>query len=343
MWIEYYIPGIQARSNSFQSLCPRHCSKERYIFQSNNKNNKEKADDNKRLPLISVILLSMNRKEMLESCLRSVQKQNFPEFEIIVVDNASYDGTGDMVRSLFPDVRYFYLSTNLGVPGGRNYGVRMSTGKFCVFVDDDSVFAGDDALTRVVSYFRSDNRLGCIAFRIVQPSNGCEEYKSIPRADKKIIHEDYECSYFCGAGFVCRRSLFLEVGLFWEPLFFIGEELDFSYRLVNKGYKILHSSAISVIHYETPQARVKGKWIYYGVRNRCWVAVRNLSWRYAVSYTLLWWGYYFISALCNRHLIYFMQGVKDAMIGLTKAIRTRSCITKETVGILKILSGRIYY
>jgi len=303
---------------------------------------KKKEDDKKSSPLVSVILLSMNRKEMLESCLRSVQKQNFPEFEIIVVDNASCDGTGDMVRSLFPDARYFYLSTNLGVPGGRNYGLRMSTGEFCVFVDDDAVFLDDDALDRVVSYFRSDNRLGCIAFRIIQPSDG-EEYKSIPRVDKKIIHEDYECSYFCGAGFACRRNLFLELGMFWGPLFFIGEELDFSYRLVNQGYKILRSYAISVIHYETPQARVRGKWIYYGARSQCWVAVRNLPWRYAVSRTLLWWGYYFISALRNRHPICFILGVKDAVIGLPKAIRTRSCITKETVGKLKILSGRIYY
>ena len=303
----------------------------------------KKADDNKRLPLVSVILLSMNRKDRLERCLRSVQKQTFADMEIIVVDNASCDGTGDMVRSLFPDARYFYLSNNLGVPGGRNYGVRMSTGEFCVFVDDDAVFAGDDSFNRVVSYFRSDNRLGCIAFRIVQPSDGCEEYKSIPRADKKIIHEDYECSYFCGAGFACRRSLFLKMGMFWESLFFIGEESDFSYRLLNEGYKILRSSAISVIHYETPQARVKGKWIYYGVRNRCWVAVRNLPWINVFSHILLWWGYFLLSGIRNRHIIYFIQGLKDALIGFPQAIRTRACLTKEAFAKLKILSGRIYY
>ena len=304
---------------------------------------KKKEDDKKSSPLVSVILLSMNRKEMLESCLRSVQKQNFPEFEIIVVDNASCDGTGDMVRSLFPNVRYFYLNANLGPPGGRNYGVRMSEGEFCVFVDDDAAFVDDDALNRVVSYFRSDNLLGCIAFRVVQPSDGCEEYKSIPRADKKIIHEDYECSYFCGAGFAVRRNFFLEVGMFWEPLFFIGEERDFSYRLVNQGYKILRSSAISVIHLETPQARVPGKWIYYGVRSQCWVAVRNLPWRYAVSHTLLWWGYYFISALRNRHPIYFILGIKDAVMGLLKALECRACISKETIEKLKTLSGRVSY
>ncbi len=219
----------------------------------------------------------------------------------------------------------------------------MAGGEFCVFLDDDAVFADENALSLVVSYFRSNGGLGCIAFRILQPSDGCEEYKSIPRADKKIVHEDYECSYFCGAGFAIRRNLFLEIGMFWEPLFFIAEELDFSYRLVNQGYKILRSSAISVIHYETPQARVKGKWIYYGVRNRCWVAARHLPWFNVFSHTLLWWGYYFIKALRYRHPLYFMQGLKDTVIGFRKALRSRACITKETVGKLKILSGRVYY
>ena len=131
--------------------------------------------------------------------------------------------------------------------------------------------------------------------------------------------------------------------MFWEPLFFIGEERDFSYRLVNQGYKILRSSAISVIHLETPQARVPGKWIYYGVRSQCWVAVRNLPWRYAVSHTLLWWGYYFISALRNRHPIYFILGIKDAVMGLLKALEGRACISKETIEKLKTLSGRVSY
>lgn len=305
--------------------------------------NKNRKDGINNKPRLSLILVTMNRKEMLKTCLRSVQKQAFPDAEIIVVDNASSDGTGDMIRRLFPEVRYYYLSANLGPPGGRNYGVRMAAAELCVFLDDDAVFLDVDALSRVESYFRSDRGLGCLAFRVLQPGDGCEEYKSIPRADKKILQEDYECSYFCGAGFACRRRLFLEAGMFWEPLFYNAEELDLSYRLVNNGHKILRSSAISVLHYETPQARVPGKWIYYGVRSRCWVALRNLPWPYVTSNTLIWWGYYFIVALRNRHPIFFIQGIKDAMIGLPKAIKTRSCISKEVMAKLKRLSGRVYY
>jgi GT2 family glycosyltransferase len=305
-------------------------------------NKSRKEDINNKLQ-ISLILVTMNRKEILKRCLESLRLQNFTNYEIIIVDNASNDGTGNMVQRSFPEVRYFYISKNLGVPGGRNYGVRMSQGEFCVFLDDDALFADENAFNRVVSYFSSDSKLGCIGFRIVQPSDNCEEYKSIPRSDKKVISADYECSYFCGAGFACRCDLFLDMGMFWDDLFFIGEELDFSYRLVNEGYKIIRSSAITVIHYETPQARMPGKLIYFGTRSRVLVAARNLPWINVFSHTLLWWGKCFVSALRHRHLIYFIQGVKDAIIDFPKAVRIRSCITKKTVAKLKKLSGRIYY
>jgi GT2 family glycosyltransferase len=303
----------------------------------------QKAENKRCPPLVSIILISMNRKEMLENCLRSVQRQVFQDVEIIVVDNASSDGTGDMVQTLFPGVRYFYLSDNLGVPGGRNYAVRKSEGEFCVFIDDDAIFADNNAINRVVMYFQSDFTLGCIAFRIVQPSDEREEYKGIPRADKKTINTDYECSYFCGAGFACRRSLFIETGMFWEPLFYSGEELDFCYRLVNQGHTILRSSAISVIHCETPHARIKGEWIYYGARSRFLVAARNLPWIKALSHILLWWGYFLIYGIKTGHIFYFFRGVIHAIIDLPKALQTRSCITRKTIGKLTKLSGRIYY
>jgi GT2 family glycosyltransferase len=305
--------------------------------------NQENKTCEQRLPRLSVILITMNRQHILKQCLESILRQKFADYEIVIVDNASNDGTGDMVQCLFPEARYVPLSKNLGAPGARNYGARMATGEICVFIDDDAVFDDDDALAKTAAYFDADERLGCLAFRILQPPHCLEEYKSIPRADKKIINEDYECSYFCGAGFACRRNILLESGMFWEPLFFIGEELDFSYRLIDRGYRIVRSSVISVMHYETPQSRIPGKWIYFGMRNRFWVAVRNLPWTNVISHTFLWWGNFFILAVRNRYLLYFMQGFKDALAGLPLAMRTRHCISNETISKLKELSGRVYY
>lgn len=294
-------------------------------------------------PEVSVIVVTMNRKEILATCLESIFSQSCDSIEIIVVDNGSSDGTVEMVNRSFPSVHCFNLTKNSGVTGGRNYGVRLAAGEICVFIDDDAIFENNDAIKRATSYFKKDRTLGCLAFRISKPQGGVEEYKSIPRADKKIIHRDYECSYFCGAGFACRRTLFIHLGMFWEPLFFIGEELDLSYRLVNQGYTICRAFSISVIHNETPSARVPGKSIYYGVRNRLLVATRNLPWLNVFSHGLLWGAYYFIAAAKSRHLLFFSQGLIDTFKDLPQAIGTRSPVTKETLAKVKRLSGRVYY
>lgn len=159
-----------------------------------------------RAPALSIILVSMNRKEMLERCLLKLAEQSMSDYEIIVVDNGSTDGTGDMVQTRFPRARYECLETNLGPPGGRNCGVRAASSDLCVFLDDDAYFADRHALAKITDRFAEEPDLNVLAFRIINPQDGQEEYKSIPRADKKRIDEDYECSYFCGAGFALRRG-----------------------------------------------------------------------------------------------------------------------------------------
>jgi len=161
--------------------------------------------------------------------------------------------------------------------------------------------------------------------------------------DKKKMDEDYECTYFCGAGFALRRDVFLDAGGFWEKLFFIAEEQDLSYRLMDRGGRILRLSSVSVIHDETSQARIPGRWIYYGVRSRLWVALRNLPLRYVLTHTLSWGGYYFVMALKNRHPFFFLRGVRDALQGVPGVLSQRRAISEATIKRLRKLSGRVYY
>ena len=296
-----------------------------------------------KIPDLSVILVTMNRKEILDRCLRALSRQSMHNYEIIVVDNASTDGTGDMIRSRFPQVRYTRLEANLGPPGGRNAGVQMAFGDLCVFLDDDAYFEDTDALLRIRERFAQEPHLAVAALRIISPKDGQEEYKSIPRVDKKKIDEDYECTYFCGAGFALRRQVFLDAGGFWEKLFFMVEEQDLSYRLMDRGGRILRLSSVSVIHDETSQARIPGRWIYYGVRSRLWVALRNLPLRYVLTHTLSWGGYYFVMALKNRHPFFFLRGVRDALQGVPSVLSQRRAISEATIKRLRKLSGRVYY
>lgn len=294
-------------------------------------------------PRISVIVLTMNRKDILARCLNSVFQQTFADREVIVVDNGSTDKTEEMLQSMFPDVRYFRLEKNAGVPVGRNHGVSNAGGEICLFIDDDAYFTDENALARVSSYFHTDDALGLIALSILTPDLGVEEYKSIPRVDKERINGDYECAYFCGAGFAVRRDLFVAAGQFWEPLFFLVEELDLSYRIMERGHRMVRAYNIAVVHDETPVNRVPGKWIYFGLRNRLWVAIRNLPWGYVATHLVLWSGYYVVMAAKHRQPGFFFRALRDMIAGFPAAVATRHRLSPGTILRLKQCSGRLYY
>ena len=294
-------------------------------------------------PLVSFIIVTMNRSEELTDCLANVRLQEYPHKEIIVVDNGSIDDTKQTVTNNFPEVKYIYLEKNLGVGGGRNKGTLAAQGEICIYLDDDARFIDPAATGKAVDYFQKDERLGCLSFTIRNAFTDIEEYKSIPRVDKKRLNHDYKCTYFCGAGFAIRRKIFLELGMFWEKFFYGGEELDYSYRLLDQNYQIIHSAAITVAHREAQQARPKGQWLYFNARNRCWLAWRNLPWPYAFSTTLSWWGHTCFTSLRYGLFIYFVRGLRDALHGLPEIMQGRQSISKDTVKLLKAFSGRLWF
>jgi len=295
------------------------------------------------LPLVSYIVITMNRSDELTGCLANIRLQDYPHKEIIVVDNGSTDDTGDVVRNGFPEARYIYLENNLGVCGGRNKGTSAAQGEICIYLDDDARFIDPVATAKAVDYFEVNDRLACLAFTIKNAFTGVEDYKAIPRFDKKPLDHDYPCTYFCGAGFALRRKVFIELGMFWERFFYGCEELDYSYHVLDRGYRIIHTAAIVVAHREVQQARPKGQWIYFNARNRCWLAWRNLPWQFAFSMTLSWWGHLFFAVLRHGLSLYFMRGVWDALSGLPSVLRERKKISGETMTLLKNLSGRRWY
>lgn len=294
-------------------------------------------------PLVSFIIITMNRSEELTDCLASVRLQEYPHKEIIVVDNGSIDDTKQTVTNNFPEVKYIYLEKNLGVAGGRNKGTLAARGDICIYIDDDARFIDASATGEAVDYFQNDERLASLAFKIINAFTGVEEYKAIPRVDKKRLDHDYQCTYFCGAGFALRRKIFLELGMFWERFFYGGEELDYSYRLLDKNYRIIHSASIIIAHREVQQARPKGQWIYFNARNRCWLAWKNLPLIYAVSMTLLWWGRTCIAGLRYGLFLYFVKGLRDALGGLPGILKQRKRIGKSAIKTLKFFPGRLWY
>ncbi len=293
-------------------------------------------------PLVSCVVITMNRRQELPRCLTSLLSQTYRPLEWIVVDNASTDGTGELVREEFPAVRLVELSSNQGVPGARNRGVEAAQGAIVLFLDDDAQLVDDDAVDRAAKLFFTDPQLVCVSFLIRDGQTGDEERRSIPRVDKRPPADDYQSAYFCGTGFAVRREAFQAAGAFWEPLVYSGEEIDLSYRLLERGGRVLHSRRIEVVH-RPSAARPSGQYVYYNLRSRCWVAVRNLPWPYVLSTTLCWWLHGAATALRQGYGGAWLRGTCDALRGIPAAWRTRRVISPRTRHFLRQHSGRLWY
>ena len=295
------------------------------------------------LPLVSYVIITMNRQDELSGCLLNLRAQKYSHKQVIVVDNGSTDSTVQMVRQHFPEVHLVVLKSNQGVAGGRNRGIEAAKGDICIFIDDDARLIDPETTLRVIEYFKIDEQLACVAFHIYNAFNEKEEYKTIPRIDKRSLKKDYYCSYFSGGGCALRRQLFVELGMFWEKLFYGGEELDFSYRLIENGYRLIYSASIKVAHREVPDARPKGQWVYYNTRNRFWVALKNLPWIYVFTTTALWWMNTAFISLRSGHVVFFIRGLVHSLKELKEVMKERSCMSKSSVKRIKQLSGRLWY
>src|ERR1051325_4296297 len=117
---------------------------------------------------VSIIILNYNGREHLETCLNSLAEIDFPKsnLEIIVVDNASADGSTEMVANLFPQVRCLCSETNLGFSNGANFAAAQASGHYLAFLNND-MRVDRQWLTALLETARSDARLACVGSAIL--------------------------------------------------------------------------------------------------------------------------------------------------------------------------------
>lgn len=291
----------------------------------------------------SVVIITRNRCQAVIACIESILKQDMPPLEIIVVDNASTDGTCDSLRNRYPQLRLLPQTINTGVPGGRNIGIGEAKGDICICIDDDALFLSDSSISTILPYFEKDEKLAALAFRIVD-QYGNIVTKLIPRRDRKAVNADTPGANFSGTGFALRREPFMLLGGFWEMLNpYFGEEPDYCYRLLDAGYHILHTPFVTICHDESPKERPRNRRLYYGARNSAWMALRSLPWPAVFSLTLLSWGYFFLLALKEGQLKSYARSLRDSIRGMPEVYRIRKPISVETRAILRRYSGLYYY
>ncbi|HTP13142.1 MAG TPA: glycosyltransferase, partial [Bacteroidota bacterium] len=217
--------------------------------------------------------------------LRSLKKASAGiRSEIIVVDNASVDGSLGMLRTHFPGVRVIALDDNLGFAKANNMALRSARGKYCLLINPDTLVQ-EDTLRVVINFFESHGDVGLAGCKILNPDGSFQMAcrRSFPTpwvAFTKIFglaalfphsklfgrynqtyrsaEESYEVDAVSGSFMMIRRRVFEEVGGLDEDFFMYGEDLDWCYRIKQKGWKVYYLHDTSIIHYKGESTRRSG-------------------------------------------------------------------------------------
>jgi len=231
---------------------------------------------------------------------------------------------------------------NLGVPGGRSFGIGVSTSAVLVFLDDDSVLPdrSKNLVEGVRNVFDNDEHVGALAFRV----NVTGTDRTMRRWSPTPVKTDStktgaiaisDVPTFPGNGHALRRAAFEDVGGYLDELFFKHEETELSWRLLDAGWRVVMDPAIVVEHPETSEAR-HGHAIELGLRNKIWISRLRLPAPVAALATA-------VSALRTLGRCRSTADLKAAAAGLRRGLGQlpgdRKPISWKTVGTLT-RSGR---
>ena len=220
----------------------------------------------------TVVITTKNRKDDLRKAIESALGQSCPT-EVLVVDDASTDGTASMVEKEFPDVRLEVAETSQGYIAQRNRAARLASFAYIFSIDDDAAFSTREVVEQTLSEFE-DPRIGAIAIPYVEPRKSADVHQRAPQAQGVFVTND-----FIGTAHALRRDLFLDLGGYRECLVHQGEEGDYCLRMLNAGFVTRLGNADAIHHFESP-LRDLSRMDFHGRRNDVLFAWHNVPMPY---------------------------------------------------------------
>jgi GT2 family glycosyltransferase len=269
-------------------------------------------------PLFSVIILNWNGRHLLEECLSSIRSQTFREFETIVVDNGSTDGSVNWVKERWPEsVSTVELPSNLGFAGGNNAGIRLARGRYVILLNNDTAVdpgwldAMDDAVRRhpdagmftpkILNFYRRDeiDNTG----HLIYP-DGLARGRDRLEKDDGRFDEEGETLWPSGCAGVYGREMLDRIGLLDESFFAYGEDVDLGLRARWAGWGCYYVPKAIVYHkYSATTGAYSPRKAFLVERNRFWILMRNFPWwdiLVSPAWTAYRYGMYLKGAVTGR-------------------------------------------
>jgi len=210
-------------------------------------------------PKVSVVILNWNGGEYLKKCLDSVLKTDYHDLEVIVVDNASTDGSQELVKKYYPQVILIENEKNLGFCVGNNIGIKRTTGDIIILLNNDTIV--DRSWVKEILKFAQDPRVGIVGCRLYFPGTkiiqslgfkkrflGFWESIGAGQEDNGQFGKVGCVDYVSGAALAIKRDVLDKIGLLDPAFYAYLEDADLCYRARRAGYEVVTSNAI-VYHY----------------------------------------------------------------------------------------------
>jgi N-acetylglucosaminyl-diphospho-decaprenol L-rhamnosyltransferase len=295
-------------------------------------------------PDVSVIVVNFNGRQWLEGCLSAAEAQDGVRAEIILVDNASTDGSAGFVRENFPSVKLVLLNDNRGFAGGSNAGSAAARGRYLAFLNND---ARPDRswLGSLLAALERTPRAAMVASQIVRMDNPTvvdsagDGWLTAGGAFKRGFGQSAsewskggEVFGACGAACLIRREVFERVGGFDESFFVAFEDVDLSYRVRLAGGICIYEPHAVVRHAGSATLGLLSRQaVYFGQRNLEWVYLKNTPGLLLLK-TLPGHLIYMCCAalyfLSRGRLLEFVAAKAAAVAGLGAVLRRRRAVQR---------------
>lgn len=228
--------------------------------------------EGKTVPVVSIIIVNFNTRDFLKDCINSIKQKTLRiSYEIIVIDNASVDGSVEMVRNEFHDVIIIEAGSNLGFGRANNLGVETARGEYLLFLNSDTRLV-NDAIFELYSFMSNHSECGIaggnltdfsgnpahsFGMRFPGPFSDIARIFPETRHGPGVTKHEYnvtgkpkKIAYVTGADLMINRSLFLDIGGFDPDFFMYFEETELTHRVHAKGFFVYSVPSAMIMHFK---------------------------------------------------------------------------------------------
>jgi GT2 family glycosyltransferase len=307
----------------------------------------------KQYPLISIVVLNWNGRKILTRCLDAVFNQTYPNFEVILSDNGSTDGSVEFVRKNYPRVKIIENGRNLGCAEGNNVGMRIAKGKYICNLANDTK-PDKNWLMEMFKVIESDEKIGAVGPKLVFMHNpkiinaagtiaskdGVIRYRGWKEEDVGQYDKIEEVFAVNNVACMYRKKALEDVGLLDPEFFIYNEDADLGWRMRLRGWKSVYVPTAVVQHeVGATMGKYSEKGAYYAHRNWIWMIIKNFSLSSLILYSpfIIIWNIISVLRGLARGSLTNLVAIKDALKDLPRILKLR----KEIQSKRKILEWKI--